>query len=275
MLECLDPVLTIAAALSLGKDPFATQFGESGSVGAKKFKNGDSDLATMANAYSEWRNHICKNAREKGSGWNAAREFAVENGLNFTDLNMIEEARMQLLRVLGSGGVLDWDGRADNPPRPLLATVPAKANRNGTNQSIVLAALAAGIYPSVAVFTPLPAASNRAAGSVPILHLQNGSSDKIDVHSKSVVGKEGLTPGSWYGMYSMTKSGDRIIAWDLNCLGRHRTRLIKADGDKVKMCCVPKTATLLSLFASRVNAVFDRCLAQMGQGTFEMLDESD
>ncbi|KAJ3237515.1 hypothetical protein HDU81_009328 [Chytriomyces hyalinus] len=278
MLKCLDPVLTIAASLSLGKDPFLTRFDDSTSSGAaKRFKSGESDLLAIANAFNAWRDHIVKNGRDRSSGWNAARDFAQRNGLSITNLAMIEEARLQLLRVLASSGTVQLDSSRGAPPRPLLAHVPANTNTAAKQTSVVMAVLTSGLYPSVAAcLTP----SRLSSSKVPSLYLQNNLADKVQVHSRSIVSEDTLVNGSMYGMYSMTKtvagggSGySRIVAWDLNLLGNlsvltvagncfadHQTHLLKADSGKLAFRCVPRTAALLSAFFRQVNQVFDKKL---------------
>ncbi|KAI8835604.1 P-loop containing nucleoside triphosphate hydrolase protein [Chytriomyces cf. hyalinus JEL632] len=280
MLKCLDPVLTIAASLSLGKDPFLTRFEDSTSSGAaKRFKSGESDLLAIANAFNAWRDHIIKNGRDRNSGWNAARDFAQRNGLSITNLTMIEEARLQLLRVLASSGIVKLDSSKGAPPRPLLAHVPSNANTAAKQTSIILAVLAAGVYPSVAAcLTPSP---GTASTKVPSLYLQNNLADKVQVHSRSIVSEDTLVNGSLYGMYSVTKtvagggSGfSRIVAWDLNLLGNmsvltfagncfadHQTRLLKADSGKLAFRCVPRTAAFLSALFRQANKVFDKKLS--------------
>ncbi|KAJ3402088.1 hypothetical protein HDU80_005387 [Chytriomyces hyalinus] len=280
MLKCLDPVLTIAASLSLGKDPFLTRFEDSTSSGAaKRFKSGESDLLAIANAFNAWRDHIIKNGRDRNSGWNAARDFAQRNGLSITNLTMIEEARLQLLRVLASSGIVKMDSSKGAPPRPLLAQVPSNANTAAKQTSIVVAVLAAGVYPSVAAcLTP---SSGTASTKVASLYLQNNLADKVQVHSRSIVSEDTLVNGSLYGMYSVTKtvagggSGfSRIVAWDLNLLGNmsvltfagncfadHQSRLLKADAGKLAFRCVPRTAALLSALFRQVNQVFDEKLS--------------
>lgn len=89
LFKCLDPALTIVAALS-SKTPFITPFGfESQADAAKKsFAVGHSDFLTIVNAFDSWR-RASDNA-------NFVRTFCKRNYLSHQNLQQIEELRQQL-----------------------------------------------------------------------------------------------------------------------------------------------------------------------------------
>ncbi|ORY52974.1 P-loop containing nucleoside triphosphate hydrolase protein [Rhizoclosmatium globosum] len=260
-LNCLDP-------LSLGKDPFALQFDDSIQVNpAKQFKSVDSDLITIWNAYSSWRSHILKNT-QTGNGWNSAREYARNHGLNFTNFTMIEEARLQLQQALASSGMINIDFRTV-VPRPLLTNSAGDVSKNMTNTSLAIAAISSGIYPSFLVYSPVYKPKQ------PLLHFPN-SSDQVYINSKSLLSTADLMDGSWYASYSITTSGSsgnntgRITARDLNAISpiivlavsgglvvEHTSRMIKTDSEFVKLKCPPRTASLLAKFILAVQQALD------------------
>ncbi|KAI9324567.1 P-loop containing nucleoside triphosphate hydrolase protein [Obelidium mucronatum] len=270
LMKCLDPVLTVAASLSLGKDPFVSRFDDAAATKpAKQYDNAGSDLITIANAYTAWRSFILKESGGSGTGnaWNAARTYCNLNGLNFTNLTMIEEARLQLMRALSGSGIVIEEKLVGQLPRPLLSRVPVSASINEKRPALVVAAIASGIYPSFLIYSKpssTPATNNKTATES--LHLPS-SSDQVCISSNSLFNSKNLVEGCWYGSYSMTNSSNllgsrappRIIARDLNricpytvlamaggVLADHRTRIIKTTHPSIKIKCPPKTATLLS-----------------------------
>ncbi|KAJ3020558.1 UNVERIFIED_CONTAM: hypothetical protein HDU68_010116 [Siphonaria sp. JEL0065] len=296
LFKCLDPVLTITASLSLGKDPFASRFDDSGQVNpAKQYDNGDSDLIAIANAYSAWRLHIIKESRS-GSGWNAARDYCARNGLNFTNMTMIEEARLQLLRTLLSSGIIQAEKSDAVLPKPLLTKLPANVSINDKNTDLSVAAISSGIYPSFLVFSTLPSTASQSKKAQPVLHLPNGS-DQVYISSKSFFNAHTLNEGSWYAAYSMTNSGNsvgggtttRIVARDLNLIGPevvlavsgnllvdHQIRVIKSETELVKMKCPPRTASLLSKFLPCVQKALEvqLCGLKVGEEERVVVDEA-
>jgi HrpA-like RNA helicase len=94
-LECLDPCLTIAAALSLGKSPFYAPFGAEAESNRSRdtFKRDDSDLMTIANAFDSWRAAYLDESID-------IRLFCQEKYFSHANMSLIEETRGQLLRLL-------------------------------------------------------------------------------------------------------------------------------------------------------------------------------
>lgn len=90
LFKCLDPALTIAAALG-SKTPFITPFGfEAQADAAKKgFATGNSDFLTIVNAFDSWR--------RASDNVNFVRTFCKRNYLSHQNLQQIEELRQQLL----------------------------------------------------------------------------------------------------------------------------------------------------------------------------------
>ncbi|KAI8843014.1 hypothetical protein BC829DRAFT_446354 [Chytridium lagenaria] len=215
--RCLDPILTVAASLSLGKDPFAKKFedvasgGGASGGGAGNFKTVDSDLLAIHNAFSGWRNAIL-------GGKSSARDFAAKNGLSFMQLVQIEEARAQLLRGLVDAGAIEKDVLLGKKlPYPLLTSIPALYSQNIT-PSLLLTVLATGLYPSILVLKPTPSHLPQ------FLNPPQTPTDRVRIHRRSILHGQRLPPGfyashSVTGVDVVTKSGVKMTAWDLNRVG--------------------------------------------------------
>ncbi|KAJ3327314.1 ATP-dependent RNA helicase dhx29 [Blyttiomyces sp. JEL0837] len=271
-LQCLDPILTIAASLSLGRGPFLSRFDDVGKGGAmmpaKKFLTGGSDLLTIAAAYTAWRNVLIS------SNGQSSREFLQKNGMSLINLTQIEEARSQILRILVTGGALSPDalGEKKGPslPYPLATNIPPTFSQNAT-VGILSSVLAAGLYPTIIVSNGSDKPTNKS--SPPPVQLL-GLSDSVSLHNSSVMSSVGLKQG-WYTSHSLTKamgpvgsnSGDRIIAWDVNRVASvaaltasgvlavdHRTRSVALDNPRMVVKMSPRTGAVLARFAPFVRS---------------------
>ncbi|KAG1716543.1 hypothetical protein ID866_595 [Astraeus odoratus] len=142
--RCLDPALTIAAALN-SKSPFVKPLGlEQEAERAKdSFRLGsNSDFLTIHNAFSSWR-RACANPR-------TTHTFCRKNFLSHGNLLQIEELRQQLFSYLVDSSFIDIDpGFMTDLNRPRFMSIPADLDKNSDNTSVVNAALAAGLYPKL------------------------------------------------------------------------------------------------------------------------------
>ncbi|KAF8898608.1 P-loop containing nucleoside triphosphate hydrolase protein [Infundibulicybe gibba] len=150
LFRCLDPALTIAAALN-SKSPFVSPFGFEQE--ADRAKNGfrieNSDFLTIHNAFASWR--------KASSNPSFVRKFCRVNYLSHQNLQQIEELRQQFLGYLVDSAFIQVDktfirelsrsryGRN----RTRFVTVPEELNTNSDNYSLLNAALAAGLYPKI------------------------------------------------------------------------------------------------------------------------------
>ncbi|KAL4071050.1 P-loop containing nucleoside triphosphate hydrolase protein [Scleroderma citrinum] len=151
--RCLDPALTIAAALN-SKSPFVKPLGlEQEAEHAKDtFCLGNSDFLTIHNAFSSWR-RACTNP-------GFIRTFCRKNFLSHDNLLQIEELRQQLLGYLVDSSFIHVDTKfmkdlnqarfgRNNSYKPRLVITPPDLNVNSSNLQIVNAALAAGLFPKI------------------------------------------------------------------------------------------------------------------------------
>ncbi|KAJ3558034.1 hypothetical protein NM688_g1149 [Phlebia brevispora] len=151
LFRCLDPALTIVAALS-SKSPFLTPFGKEDEAHRQKmaFKTENSDFLTLHNAFASWRT-ACAN------GPSAARKLCRTAYLSHQNLQQIEELRQQLFGYLVDSNFVHVDKsvvREINRPRygrgkTRFVAVPPEWDRNSGNPSLIHAALCAGLYPKI------------------------------------------------------------------------------------------------------------------------------
>ncbi|KAJ3839808.1 P-loop containing nucleoside triphosphate hydrolase protein [Lentinula raphanica] len=149
LFRCLDPALTIAAALN-SKSPFLTPFGLEQEADRAKasFKSENSDFLTLHNAFSSWR---------KASAKGLERKFCRQNYLSHQNLQQIEELRQQFLGYLIDAAFIQVDrsfirdlNRARyRGNRTRFVNVPPKLDSSSSNSALVNAALLAGLYPKV------------------------------------------------------------------------------------------------------------------------------
>lgn len=150
LFRCLDPALTIAAALS-SKSPFIVPMGMEQEADRAKssFRIDNSDFLTIHNAFSSWRR-----ASENPS---FVRKFCRVNFLSHQNLQQIEELRQQFLGFLVDSSFITVDrsfvrelSRARfGRNRTRFVNVPPPLDSNGSNIALINSALTAGLYPKV------------------------------------------------------------------------------------------------------------------------------
>lgn len=132
LMGCIEPVLTITAALSV-KSPFVVPLGKEKQVDAARRRlaeDSQSDHFMLLNAITGARE--CRGA--------AAREYCWRNFLSVQTVQMVEDMRRQFRELLQEMGFLRADGRRPDGSDP---------NAYGEAWGVVRAVLAAGLYPNV------------------------------------------------------------------------------------------------------------------------------
>ncbi|KAE9410966.1 HA2-domain-containing protein [Gymnopus androsaceus JB14] len=152
LFRCLDPALTIAAALN-SKSPFLTPFGLEQEADRAKasFKSENSDFLTLHNAFSSWR----RASGNPQAGF--VRKFCRQNFLSQQNLQQIEELRQQFLGYLIDASFIQVDksyirdlNRARySRNRTRFVSLPQDLDSSSGNIALVNAALLAGLFPKV------------------------------------------------------------------------------------------------------------------------------
>lgn len=130
--QCLNPALTIAAALA-HRDPFVLPINRKEDAdAAKRSFAGDSfsDHIALVKAFEGW-----KDAKQNGAG--EGKSFCWENFLSPVTLQMMEDMRIQFLDLLSNIGFLDKSRGAN------------AYNQYSHDLEMVCAVLCAGLYPNV------------------------------------------------------------------------------------------------------------------------------
>jgi len=149
LFRCLDPALTIAAALN-SKSPFVSPFGFEQEADRAKlaFRTENSDFLTIHNAFASWRRASATPA--------FVRKFCRINYLSQQNLQQIEELRQQFLGYLIDSAFIQVDkafirelNRARGRNRTRFVMVPPELDLNPGNAALLNAALTAGLYPKI------------------------------------------------------------------------------------------------------------------------------
>jgi hypothetical protein len=151
---CLDPILTVAGAMEIGRGIYAIHPDDKQRARQHILTNfaagTESDQLTMLVAFRQWK--------RAGS----SREFASNNFLHGTSLLNIDRAKQQLLRVLEDGGFLrrrrvasmgssEFLGRGDWTMEDQMGG--PEANTHSSDMAMVRAILCGALFPNVAEVT--------------------------------------------------------------------------------------------------------------------------
>ncbi|KAJ1998847.1 hypothetical protein GGI04_004822, partial [Coemansia thaxteri] len=133
LLRCLDPVLTIAASLSI-----------TGSVIPQRALADPprhlSDFAPLLSAYAQWRAHLSASPPPTPP---QRRAFCAAMAFSRDALDALEDCREQYLRILRESGLV---AHANTPLRISgLVAVPAAADANAASTRVLHAALASAL----------------------------------------------------------------------------------------------------------------------------------
>eukprot|EP00051_Salpingoeca_urceolata_P013946 m.176717 g.176717 ORF g.176717 m.176717 type:complete len:1482 (-) comp17950_c0_seq3:91-4536(-) len=139
MLQCLDPVLSMACCLSY-KSPFVSPMDkrEEARAARAQFSTAKSDILTVLTAFNKWQEVA------SSGGYRQEREWCDINFLNRQTLREVDDLRQQYFTILTDQGFARRVGRRGDPYGG------PGANINSSNLKILKAALCAGLYPNVA-----------------------------------------------------------------------------------------------------------------------------
>ncbi|KAI8981985.1 hypothetical protein BDF20DRAFT_912195 [Mycotypha africana] len=269
--RCLDPILTIAAALSF-KSPFIRPFGKEDEADAARarFQAYQSDFLTIYKAYTIWRDYIYQLQEDnvsKSSLRRKLRAFCKENFLSEQNLEMIEDMKRQYLGLLVSIGFVRMghhDRLRDTTydlkrSRIQLCEVPQAYDVHSYSVPVVNAALTAGLYPKLAEYLR------------PSQQFMNKSFE-LQIHPSSVLFQKQHTLLSDFLVYHtvvMNKTGnavkDKIFMWETASVDavavillstdlriKHKQRRIVLD-DWLQFDCFARTAVLLKYLRAELN----------------------
>ncbi|XP_068562850.1 ATP-dependent RNA helicase DHX29 [Cebidichthys violaceus] len=219
ILGCLEPIATIAAAIS-EKSPFSTPMNrkEEANLAKGALALANSDHLTIYNAYQGWK-------KSQTDGQRAEMSFCRTHFLNRTALITIEGVKHELMRMMEQAGF--WSSRS----KPQAAAALSKHQI-----SVLNAVLTAGLYDSVArvLCTPSVDVLERVVCTV------ETPQGKAQVHPSSV--NRNLQTHGWL-LYQEKVKYTKIYLRDTTLISpfpmllfggdidiQHRERLISLDG---------------------------------------------
>jgi hypothetical protein len=270
LFHCLDPVLTVAAGLSGTKSPFLTPLGKEQEARAAhaKFEVRQSDFLTLANAFGAYR-AACQERKEHA--------FCTQHFLGRVTLREMSDLKCQYLSLLvdmglvarpphfgtRGGGVPHYGALEEFMGSP-AATTKTKAgggvNAEAGNTNLVLAVVAAGLYPHV-VYADLAGARPAyyhgpagKAGSQVWLHpssVNHGlpalSSPWLVFHEKFHTTRAYVSPTSVVSPYALLLFGGPLAV-------DHLGNRVTID-EWIEFSCPARTAVLFKEMRRRLNEV--------------------
>lgn len=267
LLSCLDPILTICAFISSGKTPFVSQSGPDKLGNAKTFAEPLSDMLTCINAYNAWqRLHFSNQSKS------IITKFCLSKNLNITNLELIHDARMQILQSLTQTNLLsNYRYRYSPTPKPI--ELEPRLNKYNENNVVISAALGCGLYPNVLVRT----SGNSTKAGMTVIPQHPDTVVKVHNSSLSCKNLETSTAAQTLAYYSiqMQKSaflGNQAVVWDVSVVPRliylvlvaknvqFKPLQFKVALDVLTFSCNPRTGSVLMKMRERLFGAVDKLL---------------
>jgi HrpA-like RNA helicase len=174
LLDCLEPALTIAAALSY-QLPFVAPFDQREAADKARiaFDGGSaSDLIAVARAFAQWR---ALRAHKTGEARRLESDFCRRHYLSATRLHAIDKARHDLRRTLSNIGFASAEEGVATPANSASAIPASAVVPDAETVARLRCVILAGLYPQVACAEP-PKTSRAHA---PPLALEGGASARF------------------------------------------------------------------------------------------------
>ncbi|KAJ2822327.1 hypothetical protein GGI24_003974, partial [Coemansia furcata] len=302
LLGCLDPVLTLAAAMSANSSIFSDAYAYRKPelflphVTPSSAQTSDF-LATLA-AYEHWRQHATRATMTRSE----LRAFCVGASLNRDALDALEDTREQLLRVLGDQGLVHIKVPANASltriirPRCAalrqgLVVVPPAANANGASLGVLYAALAMAFDHVIMPTPPMgysigqTLVSRRVEGighAIMIVDRERVATRALDLDRRSVLG--GCAGGALVAA-RLSSAGAATYAHDLTRVSlAHlvlfsrslsywpKARLLSVNR-WIDARCYARSATLLMAMRRRLEEIVEFRVAQPQAQLPEVLEK--
>ena len=172
---CVDPVLTLAAAMS-SRSPFMSPFDQRDQAdeARKTFAVVGSDHLTILNAFNQWFE-----LRQKKGGNRVVQSFLKDNFLGRLTLFQIEDLRKQFHSLLIDIGFLRKKFQ--------LKDMNHVNNTNSQNTGLIKAVLCAGLYPNIIVGPRVVAPSIAGGGKSKEINNKNVGEHAFRSHTKGDV----------------------------------------------------------------------------------------
>jgi len=236
-LRCLDPVLTIACAMSY-RPPWVIPLHHGERKATEKAKAAlakgfRSDHLALLGAFNEFQA-----ARRRGGGGNgnpAEYAFCRDNYVSASALNMVNAMRGQIADELVKASVLAG-GRGRGGGAGGGAAAVAAASLNGGDMRLVLSVLAAGSFPQLA------RVASGADDRAPVVKLRDNAKAGLAMGSVASAGVSDATAGRSRPPTALAGSISGDAAW-LAFDEMTKVRLFVGDGGCCVACASPRAVT--------------------------------
>ncbi|KAI5068622.1 hypothetical protein GOP47_0016967 [Adiantum capillus-veneris] len=178
--SCLDPVLSIAAGLTV-RDPFVLPVEKKEVAEAAKHRFGRNDFSdhiALVRAYDRW-----KETMDAGT----AVDYCWKNFLSFSTMQVIHSLRRQFEMLLRQAGFVD--------------PVPEYTNQYSKDVNLLKGIICAGMFPGISSAWTMD--SNTKYKTV-----EDGA---VLLHQSSVISKIERMPYPWVAFYEKIKSGNILL----------------------------------------------------------------
>jgi len=261
--QCLDPILTIAAAMSF-KSPFVRPFGKEDEADRARlgFRRDNSDFSTIYNAYLGWRMRLSGQVRP--GGYKAAKEYCKKHYLSFQNLEMIEDMKKQFLGLLVNIGFVHMDKKelASEVNRyrvkrlDRFCIVPKQYDVYGGDITVINAAIAAALYPKFAFI---------AKHTQKLVH--GPTQEIVHIHPSSILYRAREHTSANFMVFNTITKSDKVYLWDVTTVDDIAIMLFGGDMDIlheqkrvlldqwIKIKCHAKTAVIFKFLRHHLNAI--------------------
>eukprot|EP01018_Ginkgo_biloba_P024202 Gb_37230 [translate_table: standard] len=262
MLKCLNPILTIAAALS-GRSPFLSPMDkrEEANTARRNFAgNTKSDHMAIVAAYEGWE-------MAHQGGWKSESDYCTANFLSRETLVGMEACRIDYLKMLADIGFCPWPGKGNSN------SLTNELNLNSCNVRIVKSVICAGFYPNIVrVRHPEKRYIQTEGGTIAKiasaneLHFFTKLDGRVFLHPSSVNFSVGFYESSWLVYTEKVKTSKIFIknstmvpAYGLLLFGgevqiNHEKRMIKVD-DWLEFEAPGRISVLIKELRSKVDSL--------------------
>ncbi|KAJ3409007.1 ATPdependent RNA helicase [Chytridiales sp. JEL 0842] len=214
--RCLDPVLTIASAMSV-KSPFVAPFEKRELADEKKmaFATGVSDHLTLLAAYNAWQT-------VRANGFAAERQFLYDNFLSGRTLTMIASVKRQLAELLSDIGFVgtkvrarEMEYRGGRVSDGVAEAIGEGGMKGQYDSELIKAVLVTALYPNV-VKIDVPKGAGKAIGPQDLKMFVRGS-EEVFIHPTSVNWKTKMYPSPFLVYHEKVKT-TKVYIRDSSCV---------------------------------------------------------
>ncbi|GKZ00526.1 hypothetical protein MPSEU_001005000 [Mayamaea pseudoterrestris] len=201
LFQCIDPITTIAACLSLSKPLFLSDKAHEAKAAHAKFQHDNSDFITLHNVYC---------AFEEAQSIGDAFRFCKSNYLSLSSLQEAQDAKVLYLDLLSTISLLDRQCAGLNTKRRSVDHTllrRCRHNKHGENEMVVHSVICSGMYPYVA---RLPNKSTGTAnGSIQLEQKTN----LLEIHGSSINSRvlaKQQAPSQWVCYHEKFATAHRV-----------------------------------------------------------------